>query len=233
MLPRLAASESPKDLPPGGLVLWEGEEGLSIAFTGPKAPNPIRIAFGEGTLSYRWAQGGGESLVRAVRGRRKGPLKVLDATAGFGVDAFVLASHGMDVTMMEREPNLCLLLEDGLQRGLRLPSLGEVMGRLRLQQGDSLILLRGTLPGQFDVVSLDPMFPERKGAALPSKEMQALRQLVGAAPLPEEEAEFLECARKVASRVVVKRPKRAPPFGGMEPRSQRLGRSCRFDIYGG
>ncbi len=138
----------------------------------------------------------------------------------------------MDVTMVEKEPHLCLLLEDALQRGSKYSHLGETLARLHLLRGDSLALLRESLPDRFDVVTLDPMFPERKGAALPSKGMQALRQLVGAGLLPEEEAELLELARHVAPRVVVKRPRRAPPFGGVEARSRRLGRSCRFDIYG-
>jgi 16S rRNA (guanine1516-N2)-methyltransferase len=176
--------------------------------------------------------GGEEALLKAVKGRKKGVHKVLDATAGFGADAFLLASRGMEVTMVERDPNLCLLLEDALERGRTISQLKETLGRLCLVPSDHLGFLRNLAPNRFDVVSLDPMFPERKGAALPSKEMQALRQLVGGSSQPEEETELLELALRAASRVVIKRPRKAPPFGGRVARSQMIGRSCRFDIYG-
>ena len=42
--------------------------------------------------------------------------QVLDATAGLGKDAFVLASLGCQMTLIERQPLIAALLEDGLAR---------------------------------------------------------------------------------------------------------------------
>lgn len=44
--------------------------------------------------------------------------RVLDATAGLGKDAFVLASLGCEMSLIERQPLIGALLEDGLARGL-------------------------------------------------------------------------------------------------------------------
>ena len=43
--------------------------------------------------------------------------RVLDATAGLGKDAFVLASLGCEMSLIERQPLIGALLEDGLARG--------------------------------------------------------------------------------------------------------------------
>lgn len=45
--------------------------------------------------------------------------RVLDATAGLGRDGFVLASLGCEVTLVERQPLIAALLEDGLERARR------------------------------------------------------------------------------------------------------------------
>ena len=43
---------------------------------------------------------------------------MLDATAGLGRDAFVLASLGCQVTLIERVPAVAALLENGIERAL-------------------------------------------------------------------------------------------------------------------
>ncbi len=231
MLQRLSPTQSPRDLPPGRLVLWETGEGLCLAMTGPQAPHPIRVDFGAGRLAFRRSRGGSEALVKAVRGSQKGTLRVLDATGGLGTDAFLLACHGMKVTMLEKDPNLCLLLQDGLERAKALPHLKNILEGLHLVQTDSLVFLEELPPGRFDVVYLDPMFPERGGAALPGKEMQILRRLLSDPPPPDEEKVLLERARRAVKRVVVKRPKNAPPLGGIPAPFQRMEKRCRFDLY--
>ena len=43
---------------------------------------------------------------------------LLDATAGLGRDAFVLAELGCTLTLIERQPLIAALLEDGLALSL-------------------------------------------------------------------------------------------------------------------
>lgn len=56
-----------------------------------------------------------EMLVRAAKTEEKN-LKAIDATAGMGEDAFLLAAYGYQVTLYEQNPVIAALLKDALRR---------------------------------------------------------------------------------------------------------------------
>ncbi|HAD42901.1 MAG TPA: 16S rRNA (guanine(1516)-N(2))-methyltransferase, partial [Plesiomonas shigelloides] len=75
----------------------------------------ICVDFVGGTMAHRRRFGGGrgEAVAKAV-GIKKGYLPdVVDATAGLGRDAFVLASIGCRVRLLERHPVVAALLDGG------------------------------------------------------------------------------------------------------------------------
>ncbi|MFA0173170.1 class I SAM-dependent methyltransferase, partial [Vibrio splendidus] len=84
-------------------------------------------------------------------------------TAGLGRDAFVLASLGCKVQMVERHPVVAALLDDGLQRAKKDPDIGgwvsERMKLIHASSHDALDKLSND-PNfeQPDVVYLDPMY---------------------------------------------------------------------------
>ena len=88
-------------------------QGGALTLTQPAAPAfHFHLDFLAGTLGYRLAQGRArqETLVRAVRGRHAlQETRVLDATAGLGRDAALLAAAGLQVMALERDPLLHLL----------------------------------------------------------------------------------------------------------------------------
>src|SRR5690606_15891946 len=61
-------------------------------------------------------------------------VRVLDCTAGLGEDAFVLASCGAKVLLVERNPIIHLLLQDGLLRAKhsKIPLVRQISNRLEL-----------------------------------------------------------------------------------------------------
>ena len=80
-----------------------------------------------------------------------------------------------------------------------------------------------------DVIYLDPMYPTRTKSALGKKELRILRQIVGE---DLDAGELLQVALKTArKRVVVKRPRLAPPIPGPEPNLVFKGKTSRFDVY--
>jgi 16S rRNA (guanine1516-N2)-methyltransferase len=85
-----------------------------------------------------------------------------------------------------------------------------------------------------DVVYLDPMYPHRTKSALVKKEMRLLRALVGD---DEDTGELLQAALGCAiKRVVVKRPKGAPPVmptqtNSLRPSAAVESKNTRYDIY--
>ena len=71
--------------------------------------------------------------------------------------------------------------------------------------------------------------PARSKAALVKKEMRLFGQLLGE---DMDSASLLPPALAAATRkVVVKRPRKAPPLGGQEPGYRIEGKSSRFDVY--
>ncbi|MBP2168797.1 16S rRNA (guanine1516-N2)-methyltransferase [Erwinia toletana] len=191
----------------------------------------IFVDFVSGAMAHRRKFGGGrgEAVAKAV-GIKRGYLPdVVDATAGLGRDAFVLASVGCHVRMLERNPVVAALLDDGLQRGYQDAEIGGwLRERLTLLHVSSLSALSEITPRP-DVVYLDPMYPHKQKSALVKKEMRVFQTLVGA----DDDADgLLAPARQLAKkRVVVKRPDYAPPMANVATQSAVTTKSHRFDIY--
>jgi 16S rRNA (guanine1516-N2)-methyltransferase len=173
----------------------------------------------------RIAAGRRQLLARAIGLHKERTLRVLDATAGLGRDGFTLAALGAQVTLAERNPTLATLLTDARQRARLDPATAEAAARIEIICLDSRKLMGA--PPKFDVVYLDPMYPGRGKTALAKKEMQLLRELTGG----DADADELLAAANARRRVVVKRPKSAPPLAGREPSLELTGTQARFDIY--
>lgn len=230
-LPFLGKVE-PRHVSSYALLLFFDDLGLGLQMTGKKAPGPVRAEFVRGKAGYRREHGGGtgQLVARAVGLQKtRHSLHVLDATAGLGQDAFVLAGLGCEMTLFERSPVIHALLADGLQRGLLNEQAAPVLSRMTLQAGSSIDWLGQADAPVADVVYLDPMFPHRDKAAQVKKEMQLFRPVVG----DDDDAPALLTAALAAARyrVVVKRPRKAPAIEGPEPATRLEGKSSRYDIY--
>lgn len=215
------------------LLLQVGDDGLSLQATGPDAPGPVRVDFVEGALAHRRQFGGGTGQMVAKAAGLRGSVRprVLDATAGLGRDAFVLAALGCQVTMIERQPVIAALLADGLERARQAGGeVAEIASRMQLLQADAIAAMedwQGAVP---QVIHLDPMFPHRDKSALVKKEMRVFRPLAGD---DMDAPALLAAALALAShRVVVKRPRKASAIAGRPPSAELSGQSSRYDIYG-
>lgn len=191
----------------------------------------ISVDFITGAVAHRRKFGGGrgQSIAKAVGLKQGVNPTVVDGTAGLGRDAFVLATLGCKVTMVERHPVVAALLEDGLRRAYDDAEIGEWMReRMSLVHGSSLTTL-AELGYQVDVVYLDPMYPHREKSALVKKEMRVFQSLVGA----DLDADgLLAPAMALATkRVVVKRPDYADDLDGVKPSTVIATKKNRFDVY--
>ncbi|MDF1614911.1 class I SAM-dependent methyltransferase [Desulfurivibrio dismutans] len=219
-----------QDNPP--LLLQLTPKRLELRQTGKQAPGPVYVDFAAERLAYRRRQSGRrrENLARAVGLKGGYRPAVIDATAGLGRDAFILAALGCRVQMLERSPIVHALLADGLQRAAGTADIAAlVRENLQLLAGDALTFLTQSPFPAADVIYLDPMFPERTKSALVKKEMRLLRQIAGddtdAGPL------LAAALQKAGRRVVVKRPRHAPALPGPAPGFSLSGKSSRFDVY--
>jgi 16S rRNA (guanine1516-N2)-methyltransferase len=183
--------------------------------------SPLRVDFSSKTLQKRRDEGKKQGLVRACK--PSSGLKILDATAGWGRDAGVLASYGARVHMFERNPIMASLLADALEHAeeklKQVLSLSTMDTKLYLQE-----LSERDYP---DIVYIDPMHPVRQKSALVKKDMQALQTLLGT---DEDALALLSMAiTKVKQRVVVKWPQKLPPL--LPPDLSLPGKTVRFDVY--
>ena len=167
-------------LPMGGdaeFALQVSAAGLQLQELGASAPGPIRVDFVTGALAHRRQFGGGSGqLIAKAVGIQPGVRpRVLDATAGLGRDAFVLACLGCHVHMLERHPVVAALLADGLRRAELDAQVAEIVQRMPLQVGDAIELMKNWAAQVPQVIHLDPMFPSRDKSALVKKEMRLFR----------------------------------------------------------
>lgn len=219
-----------------GLALIQQANQLELRQLDEPKVGAVFVDFASDALTFRRLHGGGkkEAIAKAVGIKGQAAIRILDATAGLGRDAFVLASLGCTVDMIERSPAVAALLADGLHRATQDESLSNWLPlRMHLHHGVAYELLadwQTRSPEKVpDVVYLDPMFPHRKKSAAVKKEMRLFQLLLG----PDEDADrLLKPALLLAKkRVVVKRPSGAPYLADKKPNIEMKGKANRFDIY--
>ncbi len=205
---------------------------LELRSTYKDAPGPVYVDFVGGALGFRTRHGkhSKEPLARAIGVKGRTLPTILDATAGLGRDAFILATLGCRVTLVERSLLVAALLRDGLARALADGTTRAIAERMQLHGGDAATIMdRVAEHERPDVIYLDPMYPHRSKSALVKKEMRVVRALVGE---DVDAPQLLEAALRVArKRVVVKRPRPAPALPGIAPSHALLGSTTRFDVY--
>jgi len=192
---------------------------------------PVFIDFVSGKTAYRrkYGHAGGEAIGKAIGIKKGNRPNVVDATAGWGRDAFVLATLGCRVHMIERSKVIATLLEDGLRRAEQDEKIGPLIKeKISLTFGESHQELRN-IPFEPEVIYLDPMFPYKEKSALVKKEMRMLQEVVGQ---DDDADELLTVSLTIATkRVVVKRPTYADFLAKVKPQTSIKTKKHRFDIY--
>jgi 16S rRNA (guanine1516-N2)-methyltransferase len=221
---------------PEGFVLAATQGVLELRPPGEAHRPGIRAAFPPD--ADRAGRGTGGRVHPLVRAFGAADLSILDLTAGLGADAYRLAAAGHRVCAAERDPVVFALLvtawEEACRAGRVAPA---IAARLDFVHADAVSLLASLeladAGARFGAggpvgVYLDPMYPPpRKASALPRRELQVLRRLIGASDGVET---LLARARAAAARVVLKRPHHAPALasGASFVVESKL---VRFDVY--
>ena len=190
---------------------------------------PVYIDFSSADMLYRRKSGHNEPLGRAIGVKGDKRPRVFDATAGLGRDAFVLADLGCSVVLSEQSLPLCYLLEQA--RELALMSANEkvvkAVSRMDVLFGDS----RQQAVEGFDVIYIDPMFPERGKTAAVKKDLATIQALHADSPTVNDPEDLLLWAiAQPVERVVIKRPVKAPALGAIKPSHSITGKTVRFDV---
>lgn len=163
-----------------------------------------------------------EPLAKALGIKKPGLTHVWDLTCGSGKDSILLLKFGAKVTAFERNPSIAALLLLA-EAEFDSDSLNILYG-----EASSYVKLLALNPP--DVLYYDPMYPEegKKKSALPRKEMQVFRELVGKDS--DEEEVFAWAKKSGVKRFVIKRGVKSPTLLA-KPSSQYVGKSARYDLY--
>lgn len=190
------------------------------------------INFNNGKHFYRlFVDQSKTMLIKAIEGRSKDKLNIIDATAGFGSDLFQIAARGHDVIAMERNLIVYLLLKDALFRAEDNPQTHPVTQHITLLYGNSYELIN-RYSDKSDIIYLDPMFPPSKKSAKVQKDMQILQTLHQDDKDNDwNDSQLFDTAVKHADKVIVKRPAHGPYLNEKKPSSSLVGKSNRYDIY--
>ena len=230
-VPLLPPALAPQDF--CQFLLFYQDARLCLRSTAEGASGAVCVDFDNNSLQYRQRHPAQpEALLKASAIKHGHLTRIFDATAGFGLDAYLFASAGCEVTLCERSLILHAMLTDGIRRAtLSLDErVRQTVARMHLLTGDSLTVMQQPWQERPEVIYLDPMFPERKKKSAKVKKNMALLQLLlhGEEDVPGLLEQALTLAVK---RVVVKRPRHAPFLDGRAPGFTLEGKSSRFDVY--
>ena len=190
----------------------------------------LKCSFIEGPILHRlkYGKGRGQNLAKAVGMKFNKNRTIVDATAGLGYDAFILASLGANVTLIERSKTMYNLLQEALTEAQNFGGdISAIIKRMDLIYGDSKDILPKLKP---EVILIDTMYKERKKSALVKNNMRLVREIVGSDP---DYLELIDVALNQASnRVVIKLPRYSDENNNYKPYShQILGKSIRYDVH--
>ena len=190
----------------------------------------LKCSFIEGPILHRlkYGKGRGQNLAKAVGFKFNKNRTIIDATAGLGYDAFILASLGANVTLIERSEKIYDLLKSVISEAkLYGGEISNIVNRMNLLFGDSKDILPNIAP---EVILIDTMYKDRKKSALVKNDMRLVREVVGS---DSDHVELINVALNNASkRVVIKQPRYAETLNNIKGCShQILGKTIRYDVY--
>ena len=190
----------------------------------------LKCSFIEGPILHRlkYGKGRGQNLAKAVGFKFNKNRTIIDATAGLGYDAFILASLGANVTLIERSEKIYDLLKAAISEAkLYGGEISKIVNRMNLLFGDSKDILPNIAP---EVILIDTMYKDRKKSALVKNDMRLVREVVGS---DSDHVELINVALNNASKIVViKQPRYAETLDNIKGCShQILGKTIRYDVY--
>lgn len=176
--------------------------------------NPFVLSYGD--VQHRLESAPASSVAKACAADRR--PKLLDALGGWGLDAITLANAGCNVTVTEVNPLVCAIAKN-------LARDANVQATFVCESVEEYLCQKQEL---FDVVYLDPIFPEHPKGARPARRMQILQLL---AKTDTDLEELFELAKQHSlNRVVVKHRRHQSSLFGA-PDWQIFGNTVRFDTY--
>ncbi len=194
---------------------------ISLSSTDNKQLLTFTHSFDSSSLRRR-IQAQDQHLLKAFKDKQKPIVSILDLTAGWCRDSFILANNNWQVTAVEQSTLIHFLTQFSLQRY----SLNSHVPLSLIRQNSFAYLT--TLKTSPDAIYIDPMFPSGNHPAKNKKEIQLLQAVTENIQINELFELALDTAKQ---RVVVKRPLHSEFLNARKPSFQYTGKTIRFDVY--
>ena len=145
-----------------------------------------------------------QTLAQAI-GFKNQPLSVLDITAGWAKEAFLISQLGCSVTAIESNPFVFYLVQENLEYN----KIDTRQFQIKLDNSLNYLKSLKNFRHYPDVIFIDPMFEGRK-KSLSKKPLRILKKIVG--ETANKQILFNTALLKAKKRVVVKRHKLDKPL---------------------
>ena len=163
-----------------------------------------------------------QHLLKAFKDKKKDINSILDVTAGWCRDAFLLAQNKYQVTAIEQSDLIYYVTKQSIAKYTTHNPLS-----LTLHHANAINYIE-SLTHFPDAIYMDPMFPSSKHQAKNKKEIQLLQAVTQNTDI---ENLFDVSLKTATQRVVVKRPLHSEFLNSLKPNFQFKGKTIRFDIY--
>lgn len=208
-----------------GLVLCYDERGLFLT----DGELCVSSDFADMQKRLKAAGAKTELILKAAKIKKdRSEIRIVDATAGMGEDAVILAAAGYNVTMYEKDPVIAAILNDNMERSAKNPLLAPIIERMTLIKSDSVKAMK-CMNGEADIILLDPMFPARSKSALIKKKFQLIHLIE--APCDNEEELLNAAFAAKPKKILVKRPVKGAFLANKKPDYSISGKAVRYDCF--
>ena len=213
----------------GDISITTNDQGVEVKWSNTLEKISFTHSFHDPAQFYNRIMPTSQGLLKACNNKQRSIHTLLDLTGGWGLDSFILAQHGKQVTMLEQNQSLNTVISHSLDLAGRQSHTRAAASRIQLITANSAEFLRSLDDSNaFDCIYLDPMFPVHKSGAKPGKEMQILQKLTENLDI---ETCFELALEKALKRVVVKRPAKSSPVSDKNPDMTYREKTIRFDVY--
>ena len=144
---------------------------------------------------------------------------ILDCTAGFGRDSFLLDSMGHDVTMIENSPIVAMLLKNALRRSNNI--------NIKLFFGNAYDYMKHSNE-KYDYIYIDFMFEKLKNKSLSSKNDETLKMI---SFNDNDKNKIIQLAQSVSNKKVIVKEPRNTVSGILKPNYIIKTRLLKYNIY--
>ena len=144
---------------------------------------------------------------------------ILDCTAGFGRDSFLLDSMGHDVTMIENSPIVAMLLKNALRRSNNI--------NIKLFFGNAYDYMKHSNE-KYDYIYIDFMFEKLKNKSLSSKNDETLKMI---SFNDNDKNKIIQLAQTVSNKKVIVKEPRNTVSGILKPNYIIKTRLLKYNIY--